>query len=92
MPDGSLWSGDFFASAVGMGLLAFLRKRLVRAGGNFPNVPPGTYAHTITRGTVVIPGQDPYHGRGQAEGFFSVTPGTPDTTVSAQYLQGVAAA
>ena len=52
----------FFASATGQSLLAFLRQRLA--------------ANAVV--CVVILGQDPYHGRGQAEGLaFSVAPGTP---------------
>jgi uracil-DNA glycosylase len=41
---------------------------------------------------VVILGQDPYHGRGQAEGLaFSVAPGVALAALAAQYLQGTAA-
>jgi len=68
---------DFFASARGQGLLAFLQSRLDAGAVIFPPrplralelTPPDTVR-------VVILGQDPYHGRGQAEGLaFSVAPG-----------------
>ncbi len=70
---------DFFASPVGVGLLAYLSERLVDQTVIFPPQPLRALALTppeVVR--VVILGQDPYHGRGQAEGLaFSVTPGTP---------------
>ncbi len=41
---------------------------------------------------VVILGQDPYHGPGQAHGLcFSVPPGVPDSALAAEHLQGAAA-
>ncbi|MFT4241341.1 MAG: uracil-DNA glycosylase [Acidovorax sp.] len=67
----------FFASERGQSLLSFLNARLQAGATVFPPrplralelTPPGSVR-------VVILGQDPYHGRGQAEGLaFSVAPG-----------------
>lgn len=70
---------DFFTSSTGAGLLSFLGMRLTAQAVIFPPHPLRSLALTppeLVR--VVILGQDPYHGRGQAEGLaFSVTPGTP---------------
>ena len=76
------WRGltdDFFASATGQSLLAFLRQRLAGNAVVFPPHPLRALALTPPEQVrVVILGQDPYHGRGQAEGLaFSVAPGTP---------------
>lgn len=76
------WQGltrDFFASTTGASLLAFLSQRLLENAVIFPPQPLRALALTPPdRVRVVILGQDPYHGRGQAEGLaFSVTPGTP---------------
>lgn len=76
------WQGltrDFFASKTGTSLLAFLSQRLLENAVIFPPQPLRALALTPPdRVRVVILGQDPYHGRGQAEGLaFSVTPGTP---------------
>ena len=68
---------DFFQSDTGRGLLAFLQERLQKGATIFPPQPlrallltPPEAVHTV------ILGQDPYHGRGQAEGLaFSVAPG-----------------
>lgn len=69
----------FFASPRGRALLAYLQQRLDAGAAIFPPrplraldlTPPGQVR-------VVILGQDPYHGRGQAEGLaFSVAPGVP---------------
>ncbi len=70
---------DFFASPVGAGLLAFLGERLESQAVIFPPRPLRALELTPPEQVrVVILGQDPYHGRGQAEGLaFSVTPGTP---------------
>lgn len=67
----------FFAEPVGQALLAFLRERLAAGACIFPPRPLRalelTPPHEVR---VVILGQDPYHGRGQAEGLaFSVAPG-----------------
>ena len=68
---------DFFASKAGLGLLAFLRQRLADQAVIFPPQPLNALALTPPESVrVVILGQDPYHGRGQAEGLaFSVAPG-----------------
>lgn len=69
----------FFASATGQSLLAFLRQRLADNAVVYPPQPLRALALTPPEQVrVVILGQDPYHGRGQAEGLaFSVAPGTP---------------
>lgn len=68
---------DFFASARGQGLLAFLQSRLDAGAVIFPPRPLRALELTPPDAVrVVILGQDPYHGRGQAEGLaFSVAPG-----------------
>ena len=68
---------DFFASTTGLGLLVFLRQRLADQAVIFPPQPLNSLALTSPEAVrVVILGQDPYHGRGQAEGLaFSVAPG-----------------
>ena len=67
----------FFASARGRQLLAFLQARLEAGAAIFPPQPLRALPLTAPEDTrVVILGQDPYHGRGQAEGLaFSVAPG-----------------
>jgi uracil-DNA glycosylase len=69
----------FFASAAGTQLLAFLRGRLEAGAAIFPPRPLRALELTPPESVrVVILGQDPYHGRGQAEGLaFSVAPGVP---------------
>lgn len=69
----------FFASETGQKLLAFLRRRLAEGGVIFPPQPLRALELTPPEAVrVVILGQDPYHGRGQAEGLaFSVSPGVP---------------
>ena len=74
------WQGlvdDFFASAAGVKLLGFLRERLEAGAVIFPPQPLRALELTPPEQVrVVILGQDPYHGRGQAEGLaFSVAPG-----------------
>ncbi len=67
----------FFVSQEGLNLQAFLERRLKEGAVIFPPHPlkaldmtPPQAVHTV------ILGQDPYHGRGQAEGLaFSVAPG-----------------
>jgi len=84
--DPALWSvcagwqeltHDFFANSTGVSLLAFLNQRLHDNAVIFPPQPLRALALTPPdRVRVVILGQDPYHGRGQAEGLaFSVAPG-----------------
>ncbi|RYF35341.1 MAG: uracil-DNA glycosylase [Comamonadaceae bacterium] len=67
----------FFAGAVGQKLLGFLRDRLDAGAVIFPPQPLRALELTPPEKVrVVILGQDPYHGRGQAEGLaFSVAPG-----------------
>ena len=72
-------TGGFFASVTGQSLLAFLSQRLADNAVVFPPQPLRALALTPPEQVrVVILGQDPYHGRGQAEGLaFSVASGTP---------------
>lgn len=67
----------FFEAQTGTQLLAFLRQRLVAGAAIFPPQPLRALELTPSdKVRVVILGQDPYHGRGQAEGLaFSVAPG-----------------
>jgi uracil-DNA glycosylase len=67
----------FFASSAGEGLLQFLQQRLDVGAVVFPPQPLRALQLTAPEAVrVVILGQDPYHGRGQAEGLaFSVAPG-----------------
>jgi hypothetical protein len=67
----------FFAGARGQVLLAFLQARLQAGAAIFPPQPLRALELTPPEDVrVVILGQDPYHGRGQAEGLaFSVAPG-----------------
>jgi uracil-DNA glycosylase len=68
---------DFFASPRGHALQAFLQDRLSAGAVIFPPQPLRALELTPPEEVrVVILGQDPYHGRGQAEGLaFSVAPG-----------------
>jgi uracil-DNA glycosylase len=67
----------FFDSEAGHGLLDFLQQRLQAGAIVFPPQPLRSLHLTPPESVrVVILGQDPYHGRGQAEGLaFSVAPG-----------------
>lgn len=67
----------FFQSPGGQQLCAFLRQRLDAGAVIFPPQPLRALQLTPPETVrVVILGQDPYHGRGQAEGLaFSVPPG-----------------
>ena len=67
----------FFAGPVGRKLLAFLQSRVDAGASIFPPRPLRALELTPPDAVrVVILGQDPYHGRGQAEGLaFSVAPG-----------------
>jgi uracil-DNA glycosylase len=71
--------GEFFRSEAGRGLLTFLEHRLQVGVAVFPPQPLRALQLTPPESVrVVILGQDPYHGRGQAEGLaFSVAPGIP---------------
>jgi uracil-DNA glycosylase len=68
---------EFFHSQEGGGLLDFLQVRLQAGAVVFPPQPLRSLQLTAPDSVrVVILGQDPYHGRGQAEGLaFSVAPG-----------------
>lgn len=68
---------DFFTSVPGQKLQAFLQQRLDAGAVVFPPQPLRALELTPPDAVrVVILGQDPYHGRGQAEGLaFSVQPG-----------------
>ena len=70
---------DFFASVAGRKLRGFLQARLDAGAAIFPPRPLRALELTPPEAVrVVILGQDPYHGRGQAEGLaFSVAPGVP---------------
>lgn len=76
-PGWSALTDDFFASPAGAALTAFLRERLESGAVIFPPQPLRALALTPPEAVrVVILGQDPYHGRGQAEGLaFSVASG-----------------
>lgn len=74
------WQGlvaHFFDSDKGVALRTFLRQRLDSGAVIFPPAPLRALELTPPEAVrVVILGQDPYHGRGQAEGLaFSVAPG-----------------
>ena len=68
---------DFFQSEPGAALLRFLDERLRAGASIFPPQPLRALLLTPPQAVrTVILGQDPYHGRGQAEGLaFSVAPG-----------------
>ena len=67
----------FWASATGILLQARLERRLLAGATIYPPEPLRALALTpLAEVRVVILGQDPYHGAGQAEGLaFSVAPG-----------------
>ena len=67
----------FWGSAAGQSLQAFLQQRLDSGAVIYPPQPLRALALTpLADVRVVILGQDPYHGPGQAEGLaFSVAPG-----------------
>lgn len=69
----------FFSSPQGQKLLQFLQQRLDAGASIFPPQPLRALELTAPESVrIVILGQDPYHGRGQAEGLaFSVAPGVP---------------
>ena len=74
------WAGlvsGFQASPEGRGLLRFLDERLAQGAVVYPPQPLRALDLTPPEAVrVVILGQDPYHGPGQAEGLaFSVAPG-----------------
>ena len=67
----------FWAGQVGQGLSRFLEARLAAGAVVYPPDPLRALALTAPADVrVVVVGQDPYHGPGQAEGLaFSVAPG-----------------
>ena len=67
----------FFASAEGAALTGFLQARLQAGATIYPPQPLRALELTALDAVdIVILGQDPYHGPGQAEGLaFSVAPG-----------------
>ena len=69
----------FLSGQTGLQLTAFIQQRLASGARVFP--PRPFYALELTplsQVRVVILGQDPYHGAGQAQGLaFSVAPGVP---------------
>lgn len=74
------WRGvlqAFFTAPAGAALTAFLQARLSARATVYPPEPLRALALTpLSEVRVVILGQDPYHGAGQAEGLaFSVAPG-----------------
>jgi uracil-DNA glycosylase len=74
------WAGlveGFWASPEGRGLQGFLAGRLAQGSVVYPPRPLRALELTAPEAVrVVILGQDPYHGPGQAEGLaFSVAPG-----------------
>lgn len=74
----ALWAG-FAASPAGQQLDTFVRRRLAAGAAVFPADPLRALRLTpLAQARVLILGQDPYHGPGQAQGLaFSVSPGTP---------------
>jgi uracil-DNA glycosylase len=67
----------FWQSEAGQGLAAFVRQRLQDGAVIYPAQPLRALELTaLSQVRVVIVGQDPYHGPGQAQGLaFSVAPG-----------------
>ena len=76
-PGWSLLVDQFLASDAGVSLLTYLQQRLDAGAVIFPPLPLRALDLTPPESVrVVILGQDPNHGRGQAEGLaFSVAPG-----------------
>jgi uracil-DNA glycosylase len=76
-PDWSALVGHFLTSAAGQQLGAFMEQRLATGATIYPPQPFRALALTpLAAVEVVILGQDPYHGPGQAQGLaFSVPDG-----------------
>ena len=76
-PDWRPCVDPFWASPEGVALAGFLKSRLAAGAVIFPDQPLRALALTpLSQVKVVILGQDPYHGPGQAQGLaFSVAPG-----------------
>jgi uracil-DNA glycosylase len=70
---------EFLASEAGRRLGSFMRQRLDAGAAIYPPRPFRALEETPLDGVrAVVLGQDPYHGRGQAQGLaFSVAPGVP---------------
>ena len=68
---------SFWQSQAGLTLQSFLNQRIADGARIFPPEPMRALWHTpLTHVRVVLLGQDPYHGEGQAEGLsFSVPDG-----------------
>ena len=80
LEDTSGWAdltADFWSSADGAGLKSFLDTRRAQGATIYPPEPLRALQLTAPdQVRVVVIGQDPYHGPGQAEGLaFSVAPG-----------------
>lgn len=75
--DWAPWVAHYWASTTGLSLRAFLQHRLDGGAVIYPPQPLRALSLTpLSQVRVVILGQDPYHGPGQAEGLaFSVAPG-----------------
>jgi uracil-DNA glycosylase len=78
-PDWQLVVDRFFNAYEGQSLLSFLKRRMDQGAVVFPPQPLRALTLTPLQSVhTVILGQDPYPGRGQAEGLaFSVAPGQP---------------
>jgi uracil-DNA glycosylase len=76
-PDWQPLLNDFWTSQTGRGLLGHLQTQLEQGTVIYPPQPLRALTHLPPhRVRVLILGQDPYHGPGQAEGLaFSVAPG-----------------
>lgn len=76
-PDWQALAGAFFGSEIGLSLARQLRARLDAGAVIYPPQPLRALELTPLEAVrVLILGQDPYHGPGQAEGLaFSVAPG-----------------
>lgn len=74
----ALWQA-FLEEPSGAALGAFVRQRLAQGACIYPPEPLRAFDLTpLAKTRVVVLGQDPYHGPGQAEGLaFSVAPGVP---------------
>lgn len=79
---------EFFASPDGKKLQKFLDDRKSKKVEIFPPDPFFVFRLVpLNRVKVVILGQDPYHGPGQAHGMaFSVLPGVKDSAKSEEYF------
>ncbi|KRC11917.1 Uracil-DNA glycosylase [compost metagenome] len=80
MRDAQAWAdltADFWSSTEGSALSAFLAARRAQGATVYPPEPLRALQLTAPEAVrVVVLGQDPYHGAGQAEGLaFSVAPG-----------------